>query len=119
MEKKWIFETFEQWYTYLWKAVKTFVMGFVKIIYSIVVGIVSVIVWVGKLIEAFCRREPIAALIVGLLMVLLILGWVTTFVKGRAETKTAEYQRDSIGYVLDKYIESGLVAEKDSMGHGE
>ena len=123
MEKKWIFETFRDWYTYLWKAVKTFVVGFVKILYSFLMGIVSVFVYCGKQIEAFCRRETVAAVIVGVVIAMLILGWVFTFVKGRVAQKTAEHQRDSISYCLSKYMQaydstSVIVIDQDTIYNG-
>ena len=123
MEKKWIFETFRDWYTYLWKACRRFIKGFLMILWSLLMGIVSVLVYCGKQIEAFCRRETVAAVIVGSVIVLLILGWVFTFVNGRVAQKTAEHQRDSISYCLSKYMQaydstSVIVVDQDTIYNG-
>lgn len=101
MEKKFVFVSFSEWYMYLWRACKRVAKGLCQIAFSFVMGIVSLLIYCGKQVEAFCRREPIAAGIVGVLFFVLTVGWCFTFVNGRVATKTAEHQRDSIGYKLD------------------
>lgn len=77
-------------------------------------------VWCGKQIEAFCKRETIAATIIGIIITFLVFGWVSTFMKLRAKVMTAEYQRDSIGYTLDKYLQafdstSTIIVDNDTI----
>lgn len=104
MENKFVFVSFSEWYMYLWRACKRAAKGLCQIVFCLVMGIVSVLFYCFKQIEAFCRREPIAAGIVGVLFVFLSVGWCLTFVNGRAATRAAEYQRDSIGYKLDMFM---------------
>lgn len=70
-----------------------------------VFGIISFLVWIGKQIEAFCKREFVASLIIGVLFVLLVAGWLTTFLSERVHRVNAEMQRDSISYELSRYTD--------------
>ena len=124
MEKgKFIFDTFKEWDTYAWSACKHLAKGVARILFALFFGMVSIFVFCGKQIEAFCRREPVASGLVGMLTLLLIVGWIATYVNGRAATKTAEFQRDSIGYKLDKYMQAydtseAVVIENDTIRYG-
>ena len=106
MNEKLLFDSFAGWYGYLWKACKTFVKGLLKIVYSLFGGVASVFVWLYGLIAAFCKREFVASVIIGAVIVALSLGWVSTYMNGRVAVKTAEYQRDSIGHRLDKMMQA-------------
>lgn len=124
MENKFVFVSFKEWYMYLWRACKRVAKGLCQILFSLVMGIVSLLIYCGKQVEAFCRREPIAAGIVGMLFFVLTVGWCFTFVNGRAATKTAEHQRDSIGYKLDMVLQaydstSTIVIGNDTIRHGQ
>ena len=90
---------------------------------SIVFGVISLLIYCGKQIEAFCVREKVAAAIIAVVFFVLVLGWISTYMNGRIATKTAEYQRDSIGYKLDKYMQgfdssSTIVVDKDTIRYG-
>jgi hypothetical protein len=106
METKFIFESFKEWYTYLWKACKHFAKGIFRIVYSLIMGIASILVWVAKLIGAFCKRETTASIILFSLIFILSIGWLSTYMNGKVATKTALYQRDSISLKLDKYLQA-------------
>ena len=106
METKFIFETFKDWYTYLWKACKHFGKGIFRIVYSLVMGVVSILAWVAKLVAAFCRRETTASIILFSLIFILAFGWLSTYMNGKVATRTALYQRDSISLKLDKYLQA-------------
>jgi hypothetical protein len=85
-----------------------------------ILGFVSIFAYIGRKIEAFCRREPVAALIITITFAIMSLGWISTFMEGRMRIKTAEYQRDSIGYKLDKYLQcydssATIVIENDTI----
>ena len=106
MNEKLLFDSFAGWYGYLWKACKTFVKGLLKIVYSLFGGMASVFVWLFRLVSAFCRREPLAAGIFFVVAFVLSFGWVSSYISGKVETRTAEYQRDSISLKLDKYLQA-------------
>ena len=69
-------------------------------------GIVSGLIYVGKQIEAFYRRETVAGVIISVLMTLVLLGWLVTFVAERAEAVKHEHRADSLSYELSKYRQS-------------
>lgn len=124
METKFIFESFKEWYTYLWKACKHFAKGIFRIVYSLIMGIVSVLAWLTRLIAAFCRRETTASVILFSLIFVLGFGWLSTYMNGKVATRTALYQRDSISLKLDKYLQAYdasavVIVDNDTIRHGE
>lgn len=70
--------------------------------YTLVLGLFSLIMWLIISVEDFCRREPKAALIMGIIIVFLSVGWIMSYVDGRAQLLTAQYERDSVSIVLDR-----------------
>lgn len=79
--------------------------GLSKVITNTLFGIISLFIFFGKKVEAFCKREPIASFIMAVLIVTLSFGWISTFVSGRIATRTAQYQRDSVSIKLDRYLQ--------------
>lgn len=79
--------------------------GIWRIITCIVLGIVSILYYACKQIGAFCRRESIAAAIIGTVFFIMTVGWISTFMEGRVKVRT-EYQRDSMSIKLDKYLQA-------------
>lgn len=123
MELKWIFDSFSEWRDYLWKACRQFIMGVLRVIYSVLMGIVSVFVWIGKLIEAFCRRETVAAIVIGFFFSLILFGWVYTFTKERSAYMTAQFKADSLSYSLGQIEQiydstATIVINGDTIRHG-
>lgn len=96
-----LFSDWRQWRVCFVAGLKKCLSGFLKILYCIVLGIASVLVYVGKQIEAFCKRELWASLIIGTLLVLMCVGWMLTFANERAARVGAEMQRDKLRYELD------------------
>lgn len=100
-----LFTSLRQWRICMAAGLRKFLWGLWRIVSGIIFGILSVFWWIGRLVEAFCRREPIAAAIIAVLLLILSFGWLSTFIQARTRLNTTEYQRDSIAYVLDKYIQ--------------
>ena len=61
-------------------------------------------IWYGKKVEAFCRREALAAFLIGLMVIILAIGWMATYMNFRVQNKTLEYQRDSVSIRLDRVM---------------
>lgn len=78
--------------------IKNAFWGISRIITAIVIGIVSVLAYAARQVNAFCRRETIAAAIVGVLIIALSTTLIATFVTERSARVHAENQRDSIAY---------------------
>lgn len=115
-----LFDNFHQWKVCFLSGCRKAGWGLWRIFTCIILGIVSLFVFCGKQIEAFCRRETTAAVIIGVLIVALSFGWISTFMSGRTMLRTAEYERDSIGHKLDKYLQafdstSTIVIDNDTI----
>lgn len=105
MNENWRFDSFAEWRSFLWDAVKCFLFGFGKMLLAFVYGLISLIAYAIRQIEAFCKRETIAACIVGSLFVLMASGWIYTFVSERAVAVSAQHMADSLSYDLSKYTQ--------------
>lgn len=103
--KNLLFDDFRQWRVCLWSGVCKAAWGLLRILTCIIFGIVSIIAYCFKQIGAFCKREFVASLIIGVLFVLLSAGWLVTFMSERTHRVAAEMQRDSISYELSRYTD--------------
>ena len=103
--KNLLFDDFRQWRVCLWSGVCKAAWGLCRILTCIVLGIVSVFVYMCKQINAFRKREFMASLIIGTLIAVICACWLGTFVKERAARVDAEMQRDSISYELSRYVD--------------
>lgn len=101
--KNLLFDDFRQWRVCLWSGVCKAAWGLCRILTCIVLGIVSVFVYICKQINAFRKREFIASLIIIALIGIICVFWLGSFAKERAARVNAEMQRDSIGYELMKF----------------
>ena len=115
-----LFSSWHQWKVCFISGCKNAGWGIWRIITCMLFGIVSILIWCGKQIEAFCKRETIAAVIISILIIALSFGWISTFMQMRVSVMTAEHQRDSIGYTLDKYMQafdstSTIIVDKDTI----
>ena len=101
--EKWIFKSFTDWWGFVRRTLFLMCKMVCRLLYAVIMGIVSVFVYVGKQIEAFCRRETIAAIIIGVVLCAMIVGWVFTFTKERTAYVTAQHKADSLAYSLDQF----------------
>lgn len=104
--KPFLFTSFRSWRVCMMSGVRKFLWGTTRIATCIVFGILSIFAWIGRLISDFASREKVAAVIIGILLFILSFGWITTYVSTKTQLTTVEYQRDSIGYVLDRYMQA-------------
>lgn len=100
------FDSWHQWKVCMLSGLRNAGWGIWRIITCIFFGILSIFRWIGLKIEAFARREPVAMLIVCVLIAGLSLGWIFTFVGSRAEIKSAIWERDSMSVKLDMYMQA-------------
>ena len=107
MEKSnFIFESFGDWRKFFVSAVRQFFVGMFRIIYAVIMAVVSLLVYAGKQIEAFCKRETTASFIIACVILFMAVGWISTFTNGRQETVLAQHKADSISYQLDRYMQA-------------
>lgn len=101
-----LFDSWHQWKVCMLSGLRNAGWGIWRIITCIFFGILSIFRWIGLKIEAFARREPVAMLIVCVLIAGLSLGWIFTFVGSRAEIKSVIWERDSMSVKLDMYMQA-------------
>ena len=68
-------------------------------------GVASLLLYAVRQIEAFCRRETVAALIISVLLVLVCGGWMLTFVRERTAAVNAQHRADSLAYQLSMFTQ--------------
>ena len=78
--------------------------GLSKVITNTLFGIISLFIFFGKKVEAFCRRETLAAFLIGLMVIILAIGWMATYMNFRVQNRTLEHQRDSVSIRLDRVM---------------
>ena len=106
-----LFKNFKEWKDYTLSAVKDIFTGLLRIVWSLLKGLASLLVYVFSSISSFCKREPIAMLVMAIILACTILCWVFTFVNERSMRVNAESQRDSISLKLDSARQNSLVTE--------
>lgn len=118
--KNLIFESWNSWKVCFLAGCSKFLWGLWRIITCIILGIVSVLVFVGKQIEKFCRRETVASFIIAFVFLGLSFGWISTYMDSRMKIKNAECQRDSASVRLSRYLQaydtsSIIIIDKDTI----
>lgn len=103
---KHLFTSFRTWRICMAEGFKKLGWGLWRIISGIALGIASLLAYAASQVNAFCRRESIAAIIVATLIVILSTGWIFTYVDARVKATTAEHQRDSIAYKMSLYMQA-------------
>lgn len=98
--KKYLFLSFGSWQKYIKDAAIEFLTGIVRIIYAILMGIVSVLYILIKLIVKWIRNNPVYSL--SALSIVLAVSLILVYVNGSVKAKTYEMQRDSISYEMMK-----------------
>ena len=103
--KRFLFADWNSWRVYKEKAVVGFAKGFISILYAIFVGIATLLYNAFMAFKAFVVKYPVHSL--AALCVILSVVLMFNYIRFSVKAKTAEAQRDSIGYELYK-IEQAL-----------
>jgi len=103
---KFLFNGWHEWKVCMAAAISHLWWGLSKIVTNTLFGIISLFLFFGKKVEAFCKRESLAAFIIGLMVALLSIGWLVTFMNYRVQNRTLEYQRDSVSIRLDRVMQT-------------
>lgn len=91
-----LFENWHQWKVCMVSGLKSFAWGFARIVSCIVLGIVSIFVWLWRFTCKLVGKYPNIAL--GAFIVIAAIIWLLTFVSMRARAVGAEQQRDFIAW---------------------
>lgn len=119
--KNCLFDSFHQWKVCFLSGCRKAGWGIWRIATCIVFGIVSLCKYLFDRLAEEVSNYPKSAIVV--FVVVTSVTYTLTFVSGRIKLKTAEYQRDSIGYCLDKYMQaydttSTIVIDCDTIKKG-
>lgn len=90
------FTSWHSWKVCFMSGISKLCWGFMRIITCILLGIVSVFVWLWHMLCDFVGRNP--KISVGGFVVIAFLIWMLTFVCMRARAIGAENQRDAIAW---------------------
>lgn len=96
-----LFDSFKEWWKYLYSAIKKVFVGIVRILYAIVIGFVSLLVGLFRSIKKCWKGEKLN-IFLSLLVAAVILAWAMTFANERAMRVGAEMQRDSLAFVISR-----------------
>lgn len=102
---KYLFSDWHQWEVCMAAAISHLWWGLHKIVTNIIFGIISLFIFFGKKIEAFCKREITAAFVITTIILALSIGWLATFLHTSAQLHTLEHQRDSISIKYDRVMQ--------------
>ena len=91
-----IFESWHSWQVCFLSGVKKLCWGFGRIVTCIILGVVSVVVWLWRMACKFVGNYPNVAL--GTFIVIAAVVWLLTFVSMKSRAIGAEHQRDSIAW---------------------
>lgn len=116
-----LFYSFHTWKVCMKAGLDKFLWGFWRIVTGIFFGILSIFAYCGRQIEAFCRREPIAATIIAITFTAMAAGWLYTFVQGRAQAVTIQHTADSLSYSLDKIMQpyDSVIVDGDTIKYSK
>lgn len=121
--KTFLFPTWDSWRVYTEKAVIGFAKCLISILYSIIIGLVTLLYNAFVAIKKIVFKYPVYSL--GILCAILFVLLMVNYARFSAKVKTCEIQRDSIGYELykieqalggDTIIVEGHLNQKGKMG---
>lgn len=112
-----LFKTFKSWKNFILSAIKSVFVGLLRILWSIILGVISIFAAIWKSVKAFCRREFAASLIIAAIFGVIGILWLGTFVKERTARVNAEYQRDSLSLKLDSAKQNAFIGEPRGINH--
>lgn len=112
-----LFYSFGEWKKYIVSAIRSVFVGLLRILWSIVMGLVSLIAYVSRSISSFSRREPRAMLVIVVMLIVIGFSWMMNFVNERSMRVSAEYQRDSLSLKLDSARQNAYIRESMNFNH--
>lgn len=102
--KNLLFDNWHQWWVCFCSGVKKALWGICRIITCIIFGIISIFVWLWKLVCRFVGYNPGISL--SIFVIILAITWLLFFTCNRAKIVGLESQRDSIAWQYQHFKES-------------
>ena len=103
-----LFDGWHDWSSYIGKAIVGVVKGISRVLYAIIMGIVTLLVYAYKQIKRFVMAYPVPVL--SFLCVVLLLCVLFLFANYSAKLKTCQMERDSVAYEKMK-LEQAFVGD--------
>ena len=103
-----LFGGWHDWSSYIGNALVGVVKGVIKVLYAIIMGIVTLLVYAYKQIKRFVMAYPVPVL--SFFCVVLLLCVLFLFANYSAKLKTCQMERDSVAYEKMK-LEQAFVGD--------
>ena len=103
-----LFDGWHDWSSYIENALVGVVKGISRVLYAIIMGIVTLLVYAYKQIKRFVMAYPVPVL--SFLCVVLLLCVLFLFANYSAKLKTCQMERDSVAYEKMK-LEQAFVGD--------
>jgi uncharacterized membrane protein len=113
-----IFVNVKEWWLYVKSAAIHLAKGIARIVYAVVIGVVSVIVWLWRLLVGWVCKYPTSAISTALVVFLTVI--TVLYASYRARIVTTEHELDSVKLRMEKWermydgnTDSLIVVRKD------
>ena len=101
-----IYTEFRTWRMALSYRLRLVLSGFYGLfVFCVIIGIASLFLYCIRQVNAFFRRETIAACIITSILLLMSAGWCGTFIRERQRYVKAQHVADSLAYDLSKFTQ--------------
>lgn len=101
MIKNILFDDLHQWKVCFIAGCKEFWWGFARIISCLILGILSIIRWLWRLLVKAVSLYPVAAIVISLMACFFI--WLFTYANYKAKLVSAQNERDTMAYRLGQF----------------
>lgn len=101
MIKNILFDDLHQWKVCFMAGCKEFWWGFARIISCLILGILSIIRWLWRLLVKAVSLYPVAAIVISLMMCFFM--WLFTYANYKAKLVSAQNERDTMAYRLQQF----------------
>lgn len=109
-----IYREFRTWRMATIYRLRQFSEGFYALLVKcFLLGLVSLVCYLFRVIGAFFRRETIAGCIITVLILAMGAGWLTSFIRERQLRVEAQHRADSLSYDLSKLTQ--MFASEDTI----
>lgn len=99
-----LYKTIKEWAEAAKYRLRQFAEGLCGVLfYILIMGIVSLVVYAITNVKAFYERERKASIVFAVMVILLLWGWISTFVSERATAVKYSHKTDSLSYELSKF----------------
>lgn len=96
-----LFDSWHSWKVCFLSGCKKFAWGGARIVTCILLGVLSILRWLWRLLIKAVGNYPTAAIIIALTACIGI--WLFTYASSKARLVTAENERDTMAYRLQQY----------------